>query len=127
MTTRRPSIWTTVLTVALALTLMVLAGVLEVSMRVQPPSWMQQRRSLIDSTPVREHVQSFSTALGVMPADENTSRRKLQVSAGCLHASCTMHMSPIGQRSSTLYQPGISLLCCRAKPHKLSHISVPLH
>ncbi|BDA44693.1 hypothetical protein COCOBI_06-1710 [Coccomyxa sp. Obi] len=79
MTARSPSLCTTLFTVATAFTLMLLAGVLEVSVSVQPPSWMQRGgRALHDSHPAKVHVQSLSSAQEVLPAEETFSRRKLQ-------------------------------------------------
>lgn len=80
MVPARQSLCTIILAVTTAFALMVLAGVLEVSLSVQPPTWMLRRRPLHDSHHVKAHVQSMSSALDVQPADGMFSRRKLQVS-----------------------------------------------
>ncbi len=77
---------TTLITVATAFTLMLLAGVLEVSLSVQPPTWMRHGgHALHDSHPAKMHVQSLSSAQEVLAAEETFSRRKLQV----LTIACT--------------------------------------
>lgn len=58
-------------------------------MSVRPPSWMQRRRALYDSSPIKAHVQSLSTALDVQPAENIFSRRKLQVCPHSRHHACT--------------------------------------
>lgn len=91
MTETRPTLCTTLITVTTAFMLMLLAGVLEVSVSVQPPTWMQRGgRALHDSHPAKMHVQSLSSAQEVLAAEETFSRRKLQV----LTIACPMH-SPL--------------------------------
>ena len=88
MTATRPSLCTTLITVATAFTLMLLAGVLEVSLSVQPPTWMRHGgHALHDSHPAKMHVQSLSSAQEVLASEETFSRRKLQVHT----IACPMH------------------------------------
>lgn len=85
MTATRPSLCTTLITVATAFTLMLLAGVLEVSLSVQPPTWMRHGgHALHDSHPAKMHVQSLSSAQEVLASEETFSRRKLQVLVPCM-------------------------------------------
>jgi hypothetical protein len=73
----RPSICATLLAVAASLALLLLSGVVEITFSLQGATWALKERHLTDGHLATEHVQSFSSALDVLPAATDIVRRKL--------------------------------------------------
>ena len=73
----RPSVCASMMAVAVSICLLLLSGVVEVSFTLHCSAWMLKGRPAVDDHPAKQHVQSLGTALEVLPATRDITRRSL--------------------------------------------------